>query len=101
MAGWLQESYGFYLPQSHNAFRDLNYEKLPYIVFYLALTGMTVATAVWRWSLIPVFGVLSNLYLIAGLGHYNWIRFLVWLAIGLVIYFGYGFWHSRLGHLKR
>ena len=101
MAGWLQESHGFFLPQSHNVFRDLNYGKLPYLVFYFGLTGLTVATAAWRWSLIPVFGVLSNLYLIAGLGHHNWMRFLVWLAIGLVIYFGYGFWHSRLGHLKR
>ena len=101
MTGWLQSRYGFYLPQSHNAFRDLNYEKLPYIVFYFALTGMTVATAVWRWSLIPVLGVLSNLYLIAGLGHHNWIRFFAWLAIGLVIYFGYGFWHSRLNQVPQ
>ena len=101
MAGWLQESYGFVLPKNHNAFRDLSYDKLPYIVFYLALSGMTLATAVWRWSLIPVFGVLSNFYLIAGLGHQNWVRFFAWLAIGLVIYFGYGFWHSRLNQASK
>ncbi len=96
MAGWLETRYGFVLPENHNAFNNLTYDKLPYIIFYLALTGMTVATFAWRWSLIPVFGVLSNLYLIAGLGHHNWVRFFAWLAIGLVIYFGYGFWHSRL-----
>jgi amino acid transporter len=101
MAGWLQESYGFVLPKNHNAFNDLTYEKLPYIIFYLALSGLTMATVVWRWSLIPVFGVLSNLYLIAGLGHHNWVRFFVWLAIGLVIYFGYGFWHSRLNQMPK
>jgi len=96
VSGLLQSSYGFYLPENHNALQNLSYEKLPYIVFYVALTGMAATTFVWRWSLIPVFGVLSNLYLIAGLGHQNWVRFFAWLAIGLVIYFCYGFWHSRL-----
>jgi amino acid transporter len=100
MAGWLEKSFGFALPPNHNAFNALTYDKIPYIIFYLALTGMTVATFIWRWSLIPVLGVLSNLYLIAGLGHHNWVRFFVWLAIGLVIYFGYGFWHSRLNQTK-
>ncbi len=96
MTGWLEKSYGFALPENHNALAQLTFEKLPYIFFYVALSGMTFATIVWRWSLIPVFGVLSNLYLIAGLGHHNWVRFFVWLGIGLLIYFSYGFWHSRL-----
>jgi hypothetical protein len=31
------------------------------------------------------------------LGLHNWIRFGIWLAIGLVLYFVYGYRHSRLG----
>ena len=89
------------LPENHNIFAGLSIAKLPYLVFYAALTGMTVTSAVWSWSLIPVLGVLSNLYLIAGLGHHNWMRFLLWCAIGLTIYFTYGFWHSKLNRTRR
>jgi len=38
----------------------------------------------------PVLGVCTCLYLMLGLPMDTWIRLLVWLVIGLVIYFGYG-----------
>ena len=47
-------------------------------------------------SLIPVMGLLSCLYLMTELGYTNWIRFLIWLGIGLVIYFTYSYKNSRL-----
>lgn len=95
---WLLYTYGLFsgLPANHNMFLDPAWDKIPYAVFYLTLAGLTLATAFYRWSLIPVLGVLSNLYLIAGLGQHNWERFLIWLAIGLIIYFAYGYWNSRL-----
>jgi len=44
---------------------------------------------------LPVFGLFLNVYLMFGLNKQTWIRFGIWMAIGLVIYFGYGFRHSR------
>ena len=44
--------------------------------------------------LIPVLGILTNLFLMSGLGWSNWARLIVWLAIGLMIYFGYSLSHS-------
>lgn len=32
------------------------------------------------------------------LGYDNWVRFIGWLVIGLVIYVSYGYSHSRLGN---
>jgi APA family basic amino acid/polyamine antiporter len=44
----------------------------------------------------PVLGIFFCLFLMMGLGFMTWMRFLGWLAIGLVIYFFYGYKHSRL-----
>jgi APA family basic amino acid/polyamine antiporter len=46
--------------------------------------------------LLPFVSALSCVALMASLAVDTWIRFLVWLVIGLVVYFGYGRRHSRL-----
>lgn len=46
--------------------------------------------------LVPLLGVGSCAFLITGLPAVTWIRFIAWLAIGLVIYFTYSFTHSHL-----
>lgn len=43
-----------------------------------------------------IFGAASCFYLISGLSLPTWIRFVVWFAIGLLVYALYGFRHSRL-----
>jgi APA family basic amino acid/polyamine antiporter len=40
--------------------------------------------------LVPVLGILVCLLLMFSLPAENWLRLVVWLAIGLAIYFGYG-----------
>jgi len=44
----------------------------------------------------PVLGVLSCLYLMLSLSVVTWVRFLVWLDLGMVIYWFYGRTHSPL-----
>ncbi len=45
---------------------------------------------------VPAFGVLASLFLILQLHWQTWLRFAIWLLIGLVIYFTYGRRHSLL-----
>ncbi len=46
--------------------------------------------------LVPLLGIVSCLYLMTGLPWVTWVRFVVWLAVGAVIYFFYGIRQSRL-----
>src|SRR5438477_2982972 len=45
---------------------------------------------------VPILGILFNGYMMYKLGWVNWARLLIWLAIGLVIYFAYSRHHSRV-----
>src|SRR5688572_15793890 len=71
--------------------------EIPFLVFLVGSGVLAVLCFVKRLSLIPVLGVLTCGYLMTELGLHNWIRFGIWLAIGLVLYFVYGYRHSRLG----
>jgi APA family basic amino acid/polyamine antiporter len=45
---------------------------------------------------IPIPGMVVNFALMYSLGRSNWLRLIVWLAIGQAIYFGYGRSRSHL-----
>jgi APA family basic amino acid/polyamine antiporter len=64
---------------------------------FLFISALVIYKAIQKkLSAIPVLGLLTNLYLISELGIINWMRFLIWLAIGMVLYFLYGKKHSLL-----
>jgi len=66
-------------------------------VVYLRITRPDLPrrfrTPVW-WLTAPL-GVVSCLYLISSLPRPTFVRLVVWMAVGLLVYFGYAYWHSR------
>src|SRR5690606_20474224 len=71
---------------------------LAFISVGLVMSGLTLLRNL---SLIPVMGVLFCSYLLIEIPALSWIYFLVWLAVGLSIYFSYGYWKSRLRESSR
>jgi APA family basic amino acid/polyamine antiporter len=51
--------------------------------------------------LVPVLAVAACVFLMLNLGTLTWWRFVVWMAVGLVVYFLYGYRHSRLAGGQR
>jgi amino acid transporter len=73
-------------------------EDLPLVIFIVAAVVLTILGIIRRLSLLPVLGLLSSLFLMVHLGLTNWMRFLVWLLIGMSVYILYSRHHSHLRH---
>jgi amino acid transporter len=75
------------------------YHKIPYFVFLAFSLIMVALCIIKRLSLIPVLGVMCCTYLMTELGITNWIRFGIWLLVGIGVYFIYSYKHSKL-HIR-
>lgn len=69
-----------------------------FTTWLLLIVAVVVCVRAYRYqySLLPVLGLMSNLYLMTELGLSNWLGFTLWLILGLVIYFTYGRKNSKL-----
>lgn len=45
---------------------------------------------------VPLLGIATCVAMMVSLGHSNWLRLVIWLAIGLLVYWVYGRRHSKL-----
>jgi APA family basic amino acid/polyamine antiporter len=69
---------------------------IPMWLFTIVSFYMVIQCLRKKHSLIPVLGLTSCLYMMAQIDLKNWIGFTIWLVIGLVIYFFYGYRKSKL-----
>lgn len=82
-------------------YKEIISEKPLLVIFWATWLCMSFAAYKFRFSLLPTIGILINLYLMTELGWSNWYMFLIWLAIGLIIYFLYGYKKSKLAQINK
>jgi amino acid transporter len=66
------------------------------IIFWLICIVLAILALMKNWSLIPLLGLTTCLYLLTGMTKANWLWFGGWLLLGLIFYFMYGNKKSRL-----
>lgn len=69
---------------------------IPYWIFFILLIIISIQCFLKNWSIIPVLGLISCLYMMSEMGISNWKGFGIWLILGVIIYFSYGYKHSKL-----
>ena len=72
------------------------YQEVLFLVFVIFAAVLSVMTIIRNYSLIPIMGVLSCMYLMIEIPAVSWTWFFAWMALGLIIYFLYGYRNSRL-----
>ena len=81
------------------AFTEFNWdntEEVLFIIFLIFAAATSVVTFLRNYSTIPIMGVLTCSYLMVEIPLVSWKWFLVWMILGLVIYFLYGYRNSGL-----
>lgn len=90
----------FFAPNSLDFLFDFTYANLSkniaLILFIILCFIFVIASLIKKISLIPLLGLLSCCYLLTGMSTVNWKWFLLWLVIGLIVYFCYGYRKSKL-----
>lgn len=69
---------------------------ISHILFWIIMIILSVFAYLKKWSLIPLLGVSTCLYLLTGMELSNWFWFFIWFLIGIAIYFAYGHKKSAL-----
>ena len=70
--------------------------KISMIIFWISMLFLAIVAFLKNYSLIPLLGVSSCLYLLTGMTLANWLWFGAWLGLGLIVYFLYGYKKSKL-----
>ena len=70
--------------------------KLSTVIFWVLMIILCFFAFARNYSLIPMLGLSTCLYLLTGMSKNNWEWFGSWLVLGLIIYFLYGYKKSKL-----
>lgn len=78
------------------AFDFSHTSEILFLVFLFFAAVVSVLTFLKKYSFIPIMGVLTCSYLMVEIPLVSWKWFMIWMVLGLVIYFLYGYRKSKL-----
>ena len=89
----------FIVFDNNKIFHLLNWDlHFPSYIFWFVFAVIAVLSFLYRFSLLPSLGIITNFYLMTQLGRSNWIAFAAWLILGLLIYFVYSYKNSKISN---
>lgn len=77
-------------------FMDLATPNISLIIFWISAVLLAFIAFIKKYSLIPLMGVITCMYLLTGMSKSNWQWFIGWLLLGVIFYFFYGYRNSKL-----
>ncbi len=78
-----------------------NFQEILFLLYILVLVAVSVLCVIKQFTLIPVLGTMSCLYLMTEIPVNSWIAFIFWMVIGLLLYYSFGRKHSVIGKRNR
>ena len=79
-------------------FMDMAITNISLIIFWISALLLAAFAFFKKYSLIPLMGVITCMYLLTGMSKSNWVWFIGWLVLGILIYFLYGYKKSKLAN---
>lgn len=68
------------------------------LIFVVVFFIISIFSMLKQWNAIPVLGALSCLYLMIEIPEISWLWFFIWMILGLIIYYFYGYKNSKIGN---
>jgi APA family basic amino acid/polyamine antiporter len=75
---------------------EIGFDEALFVIYVVLAAGIVGYAAYKKYTLIPVLGLLCCLYLMVEIPAKSWLVFVCWMALGLGIYFLFGFKNSKL-----
>jgi amino acid transporter len=84
------------ISHSFESFIAISFQEILFLIFITMAAVLSIFTFIRNLSFIPIMGVLFCSYLLIEIPAVSWMYFFGWLALGLAVYFSYGYWKSKL-----
>jgi amino acid transporter len=89
-----------YIPEYFRSLLAFDFYGISHLLMWLLLVALSIFAYLRKWNIIPLMGVSTCMFLLTGMTLDNWKWFGLWFLLGLILYFSYGYKHSKLKNVQ-